>query len=249
MGRMTQKRPSSGQDRGSSVCSGRWPGVPGLRPQLVPPLSLPSRSPEFLTETGQGPPTTPVPQSQPPPGPRPGQAGPPRCQSLAFWFTFAAFSGAPPTARCLPTPAKIPGPSWLPHTVVVAAAAAAVAGGAGQGEDPGGAQPGQCTRAGRANTGPRQGAREKSFINEKKLLPSWAEMFKPRPQEPRSPARGAACWTSWGWEGRPLLQEGGRLDSSQRWPHPGTEVPGWVPQIQLTFQVGGAAKGPSRGEA
>lgn len=34
-----------------------------------------------------------------PPVPRPGQAGPPRSPSLAFWFAFAAFSGAPPAAR------------------------------------------------------------------------------------------------------------------------------------------------------
>ena len=49
-------------------------------------------------------------------------------QSLAFWFTFAAFSGAPPAARCRLTPAKIPEPSRLPRSVAAAAAAAAAGG-------------------------------------------------------------------------------------------------------------------------
>lgn len=62
---------------------------------------------------------------QPPaiPNPLPGLHG---SQSLAFWFTFAAFSGAPPAARCLLAPAKIPEPSRLPCSV-------AAAGGAGLG--------------------------------------------------------------------------------------------------------------------
>lgn len=47
-------------------------------------------------------------------------------QSLAFWFTFAAFSGAPPAARCRLMPAKIPEPSRLPRSVVAAAAAGGV---------------------------------------------------------------------------------------------------------------------------
>ena len=100
------------------------------------------------------------PGGPPDPG-TPGAPGQPRRgllgrQSPAFWFTFAAFSGAPPAARCLPVPAKIPGPSRLPRAV---AAAPASAGGAGLGREEAWREQGQATAPRPAKqTRPRRGA-------------------------------------------------------------------------------------------
>lgn len=144
-----QKRPSSGQDP-EQQCTlrqvARGPALPhlGLRPQLVSSLSLPSKGLELLTRTGHR--KVPTNPATPKPQARPGQARPPRCQFLAFWFTFAVFSGAPPAARCLPTPAKIPGPSWLPR----ARRRQRAAGGAGLGREGAWQEHSQATAPGQA---------------------------------------------------------------------------------------------------
>lgn len=158
-GQMNQKKLGSRQEPGQPCILrqvARGPALPrqGLRPQLVP-FSLPRRGLELLSKTGHWRATRPrhpqalgwAPPSQPPvPHPHP----------TAFWFTFAAFSGAPPAARCLCTPAKIPGPSQLPCAV---AAASASAGEAGLGREGARREPGQATAPRQAKqTRPRQRA-------------------------------------------------------------------------------------------
>lgn len=117
-------------------------------------------------------------------------------QLFAFWFPFAAFSGAPPSAgRCR---------SSRPRFLGLAASLRGGGSGNGRGRVGQGGSRRECGQAtalrrGQANTA-APGSEARSFTNEKKLLPTWAGVLQHK--ELRSPAGEAG--------GKGTLSLGGR---------------------------------------